>query len=151
MEPGRSFTLLLLSVLAVAMLCGCANWRSSAAAATRAPSYAVAVDSTPFYYRGPRQGIAADKTLSKDTLVTMIRHSLGWCKVRLNTGEEGYVANDDIRAASATLVAASNSPKRLSQAARFRVDSPEPTLLSRPESLPEFEPTPIPAQPNFGN
>jgi hypothetical protein len=109
------------------------------------------VDSTPFYYRGPRQGIAADETLSKDTLVTMIRHSLGWCKVRLNTGEEGYVANDDIRAASATLVAASNLPKRLSQAARFHVDSPEPAFLSQPESRPEFEPTPIPVQPNFGN
>ena len=58
---------------------------------------------------GPQQGNGADQELPKDTLVTLIRPSFGYCKVQLLQGSlEGYVASEDIRPAPPTLLAALN-------------------------------------------
>ena len=110
--------------------------------------FAVTAESTAFYLYGPQQGNGPDKHLEKGTLVSLIRPSFGYCKIKLKTGESGYVSNDDIGLASPALVAAANTPVHSSNAARFRLDSPDPRLVPPPEPLPEFfpEPTPIPEQ-----
>lgn len=119
-----------------------------ASAAAGGKFFAVTAESTPFYRYGPQQGNGPDKQLEKGTLVSLIRPSFGYCKIKLTTGESGYVSNDDIRLASPALVAAATVPAHSSSSARFRLDSPDPRLVPPPEPLPEFfpEPTPIPEQ-----
>ena len=75
--------------------------------------------------------------------MTLIRPSFGYCKVKLASGEQGYVASEDIGIASSTLVAAATAPEQ-SRSARFRFDSSDSRLITPEEPLPEFLPTPIP-------
>lgn len=82
--------------------------------------------------------------------MTLIRPSFGYSKVKLTTGEQGYVASDDIRAAPPALIAAANTPTE-SSGVRLRPDFTDPRLITPPESLPEFEPTPIPNPPDSHN
>jgi hypothetical protein len=140
------------AILATAMVCGCASSRSSAVAES-GKLYAVTVASTAFYYYGPKQGSGPDKTIPKDTPMKLIRLSFGYSKVQLLTGEAGYVATDDIGAASSDLIASLNAAsKKLTSAFPLRGASPEPRFAMPPEPpLPEFEPTPIPDPPNLGN
>lgn len=82
----------------------------------------------------------------------MIRTSFGYCKVQLLTGEEGYMANDDLAAASPALIAANASPAKVTTAASARTEFPEPDSSSVPLApLPDFEPTPIPTPSNLSN
>ncbi len=77
----------------------------------------------------------------------MIRPSFGYCKVRLTTGEEGYMANDDLHIVASTMIAtASTSAPNNATAAHL---SPDATNSQFPtsEAAPEFEPTPIPVPP----
>jgi hypothetical protein len=112
--------------------------------------YAVAAEKTPFYKFGPQQGNGPDMQLQRDTLMTLIRPSFGYCKVRLANGQEGYVANEDIKIAPAELVAAANAPPPGSvpnrHGERFNLNSTDPRLVVPPEDLPENnpEPTPLP-------
>src|SRR6188768_3492964 len=71
---------------------------------------AVVAEQTSFYRYGPQQGNGPDQTLKKDTLMTLIRPSFGYCKVHLLEGAEGYVASEDIKPAPPTLLAALNPP-----------------------------------------
>jgi hypothetical protein len=151
MKPGGKIIRLLLPMLAVTLCGGCANSKSAGAAKSPGKLFAVTAQSTPFYYRGPAQGGGPDKTIPKDTLLKMIRTSFGFCKVQLLTGEEGYVANEDIAAASPALIAATNAPARITAATSGRADSPEPDFNVPTAPLPEFEPTPIPSPPNSSN
>lgn len=107
--------------------------------------YAVTVESAAFYHYGPQQANGPDKKLEKGTLMNLIRPSFGYCKVKLTSGEQGFVANEDIGVASAALVTAVTAPPS-HDAARFHLDSSDPRLVMPPEQLPEFEPTPIPEQ-----
>ena len=109
--------------------------------------FAVTAESADFYHYGPQQGSGPDKKLEKGTLLTLIRRSFGYCKVKLSDGEQGFVANEEIGAASDALVAAASAPAE-SRNTRFRLDSPDPRLMAPPEPLPEFEPTPIPVDPS---
>jgi hypothetical protein len=111
--------------------------------------YAVTAESTAFYRYGPLQGNGPDKKLDKGTLMNLIRPSFGFCKVKLKSGEQGYIANEDIAVASSALIAAANVPPQSRRAARFDLDSSDPRLIMPPEPLPEisFEPTPIPEPP----
>lgn len=147
MQPGRIFNLLTLSIVTAALSCGCSSFGRARAAASP-KFYAVTADSTPFYRYGPQQGSGPDRTLPKDSLITLIRPSFGYSKVKLITGEQGYVASDDIRLASATLIAAVNTPPVETTATQL--DLPETPQLPF-EPSPEFEPTPIPMPPNFAN
>jgi hypothetical protein len=112
--------------------------------------YAVTTEKAPFYKFGPQQGNGPDMQLPRNTLMTLIRPSFGYCKVHLTNGEEGYVANEDIKVAPAELVAAANAPPRGSEPTthgeRFNLNSADPRLVVPPEDLPENnpEPTPLP-------
>lgn len=97
--------------------------------------FAVTADKTSFYRYGPQQGNGEDRSLPKDTLMTLIRPSFGYCKVHLVAGEEGYVASEDIRPAPPTLLAALNAPVASSSSREdFDVRSSEPPP---PETLPD--------------
>jgi hypothetical protein len=139
-------------LVAVITLCGgCAKSNPARPVAANAGKFfAVTANSTPFYHYGPQQGSGADKTLPKDTLLTLIRTSFGYAKVKLTNGEQGYVARDDIRAAPPALIAAANTPTG-SDGGHSRPDFSEPPLITPPDSLPEFEPTPIPNPPDSHN
>lgn len=146
-KPARQIALLALSIVAVALGSSCINSHSAGSRATGKKNFAVSVDAAPFYYHGPRQGIGPDKTLPKDTLVTMIRPSFGHCKVRLTTGEEGYIANDDLHSvASAMIATASTSSPNNATAAHLSPDAAN-SQFPTSEAAPEFEPTPIPVPP----
>jgi hypothetical protein len=112
--------------------------------------YAVTAQKTPFFRYGPQQGSGADMELPKDTLMTLIRPSFGFCKVHLTSGEEGYVASEDIDVASPALIAAVTGPPPAATHSggeeRFNLDSADPRLSVPPEELPGDwpEPTPLP-------
>ena len=115
-------------------------------AVSKAPSgkvFAVAAEQTSFYRYGPQQGNGPDESLPKDTLMTLIRPSFGYCKVQLLTGnKEGYVASEDIAPAAPTLIAALTAPVRSaavtsgggSEREDFDTSSTEPPP---PETLPD--------------
>jgi hypothetical protein len=148
----RIAPLVSLLVAVIMLCCGCATSDPARpVAANGGKFFAVTANSTPFYQYGPLQGSGADKTLPKDTLVTLIRPSFGYCKVKLTTGEQGYVASDDIGAAPPALVAAANTPARPSGSRHFRFDPNDPRFAPPPEVNPEFEPTPIPSPPDSDN
>jgi hypothetical protein len=152
MKPGSRIALLGLPMVAVALSWGCVNSDPApVSAAAGKKFFAVNVDAAAFYNYGPRPGSSPDRTLPKGTLVAMIRPSFGCCKVRLTTGEEGYVASDDLHFASAALLAeASAPPEHAVTAAHFSRD-PLDSLFPAPEPAPDFEPTPIPIPLNLGN
>lgn len=130
--------------VAIVVFAGCSQIEPNlSAGAAKAKRFAVTAESADFYHYGPQQGNGPDKKLDKGTLLTLIRSSFGYCKVKLPDGETGFVAKEDIGTASDALVAAANAPAD-SHKTRFRLDSPDPRLVAPPEPLPEFEPTPIP-------
>ena len=139
-----------LQLLALAVVAACSKVSSpSKAAANGGKFYAVTAESTSFYRYGPQQGNGPDKKLDKGTLMTLIRPSFGYCKVKLTSGEQGFVASEDVGVASASLIAATNAPPR--ETVKFHLDSPDPRFAMPPEPLPEFEPTPIPDPPLPGH
>jgi hypothetical protein len=133
------------------MIGGCAlTQKNILNASDGAKLYAVTSAKAPFYKLGPQQGGGPDMELPRDTLMTLIRPSFGYCKVHLVNGQEGYVASDDIKIAPPALVAAANAPPPGSESGahgeRFELNSTDPRLAVPPEDLPENnpEPTPIP-------
>jgi hypothetical protein len=140
----------LISLGAALSLCAIAGCSTVAKVATKAPTpgkqYAVTASSTAFFKYGPQQGNGADQHLAKDTLLTVLRPSFGYYKVQLTTGEEGYVAAEDVGVASPTLIAAAQMPSQPEAAPaqnsrpvgeQFRLDSNDPRLVPPPEALPE--------------
>lgn len=114
--------------------------------------YAVAANQTPFYRYGPQQGNGPDMQLPHDSIMKVIRPSFGYVKVKLQDGESGYVASEDIRPAAATLVAEKLAPppeplpatvaSQGEQGEQFGLNSDDPRLIAPPEPLPEASPTP---------
>jgi hypothetical protein len=107
--------------------------------------YSVTANQTPFYRYGPQQGNGPDMQLPRDSIMKVIRPSFGYVKVQLQDGESGYVANEDIRPASATLVAEKLAPPPelpppatiADQGEQFQLNSDDPRLIAPPEPLPE--------------
>lgn len=107
--------------------------------------FAVTADSAAFFHHGPRQGREPDKTLTKDTLVRLIRPSFGYSKVQLvASGEQGYVASEEIKPASSQLIASTattrtDSATSTSHSAveQFNLNSNDPRLVPPPEELPD--------------
>jgi hypothetical protein len=143
-------------------LAGCSSVRQITAADTKnGKLFAVAADETAFYRYGPQQGNGPDEKLPRDTLMTLIRPSFGYCKVQLVAGaKEGYVASEDIKPAPPTLVAALTAPppSAVSSSApeNFDVGSslppppeslPDPDLPPPSADLPPTSETPPPPQP----
>jgi hypothetical protein len=103
---------------------------------------AVTAEKTPFYELGPQQGRGPDRELTRDTVVTVIRHSWGYSKVKLEDGKQGFVANDDLGQAPERLIAQlTTSHEDVSD-----LPPPPPVKLPTSDNSPEFEPTPIPRQ-----
>jgi hypothetical protein len=118
--------------------------------------FVVSVESAAFFRRGPQTGREPDKTLSKETVLKLIRPSFGYSKVEVvATGEQGYVASEEIRPASSALVASVSAPKTDPLAMpstrpaveQFNLNSSDPRLVPPPEDLPPIElPAPAPRQ-----
>ena len=112
--------------------------------------YSVAASQTAFYRHGPQQGNGPDMQLPRDSIMKVIRPSFGYVKVQLQDGENGYVANEDIRPAPATLVAQKLAPPPelaplptiADQGEGFQLNSDDPRLIAPPEPLPEASPQP---------
>lgn len=140
-------------------LCGCAagamlatgcasSIKTGPLSGTTEGWYAVSSSQTAFYHYGPQQGNGPDTQLPHDAIMKVIRPSFGYVKVQLQDGESGYVASEDIRPASAALVAEklapppTPSPVYASQGEQFQLDSDDPRLIAPPEPLPETSPLP---------
>jgi hypothetical protein len=118
--------------------------------------FVVSVESAAFFQRGPQSGRDPDKTLARETVVKLIRPSFGFSKVEIAaTGEQGYVASEEIRPASSNLIASVSAPKPdpLTTAStpppveQFNLNSEDPRLVPPPEALPPSElPAPSPQQ-----
>jgi hypothetical protein len=124
---------------------GCA---SSITEGTVGDWYAVVTPETPFYHYGPQQGTGPDSQLEKDSIMKVIRPSFGYVKVKLQDGESGYVASEDIGPAPASLVkeklapAPAPSGNSASQGKRCGFNTDDPRLVAPPEPLPEATATP---------
>ena len=79
-------------------------------------------------------------------MVKLIRPSLGYCKIQVvASGLQGYVASEEIRPASSTLLAAATAPPadpvdtQTDDVAggRFNINSDDPRLVPPPEELPD--------------
>lgn len=143
MKRGLTIALFSIAIIELGLCGGCASADSpNLAAANGEKFFVVKVDSTPFYRYGPQQASRPEMTLPKDTLVTLVQPSFGWCKVELASGNQGYVANDDLTIAPSATTAVVNAPP----ARRSRTVQPEPDFsrFIPPEPLPDIEPTPIP-------
>ncbi|MDQ6656318.1 MAG: hypothetical protein M3Y80_10955, partial [Verrucomicrobiota bacterium] len=117
--------------------------------------FAVTADKTSFFRYGPQQGNGPDQELPRDTLMTLIRPSFGYSKVQLVTGsQEGYVASEDIRPASPTLLASLNPtppPAAVSSsggAEHFDVRAADPNYVPPPETLPDPDLPPASGEPS---
>ncbi len=146
-----AFAFALVSVL----FASCKSSDKPAQSTTKATRlFAVKVDSANFFQRGPRAGREPDLKLPKDTVVKLIRPSLGYSKVQVVTsGQQGYVASEEIGPASPTLLAAATTPPAGPAAEQttgpageqFNLNSNDPRLVPPPEQLPDVDlPPPAP-------
>lgn len=144
---------LLVSLLAFTGGCGTVQ-KISTIAGNNGEWFSVVAEKAPFYHYGPQQGNGPDQQLPKDSIMRVIRPSFGYVKVKLQTGESGYVASEDIRPASAQLVAEKTAPPptpppliaNQSTEEQFQMNSNDPRLVAPPEPLPEPFPTESEAQ-----
>jgi hypothetical protein len=146
--------ILLFCVLLAFLESGCASHRSAARSPAPQNLYIVTADSTPFYRHSPRQGSGPDKDIPRDTSMTLIRRSSGFCKVQLADGEKGFVASDNIRPAAGTLVASNadtHTEKPVASSGEWRAALPEPRVSAPEPSLPVSEPTPIALPASLGH
>ena len=138
-----------------ALFAGCRSADKPAQSTTKATRlFAVTVDSAAFFRHGPQQGREPDLKLPKDTVVRLIRPSFGYSKIEvMASGVQGYVASEEIRPASSTLLAAATTPPIDSVAAhatgpageQFNLNSNDPRLVPPPEELPDPDlPAPVP-------
>ena len=100
------------AVLAASLLAGCkssgviARVTKQITTPEDGKAYVVATEKTAFYRYSPKQGNGPDAELPKDTVVKFIRNSFGYSKVQVAaTGQQGFVASEDIMRASPTLLA----------------------------------------------
>jgi hypothetical protein len=133
---------------ASALLTACGMQKSNLLSGTTGGWYSVSAGETPFYRYGPQQGNGADQKLPHDALLRVIRPSFGYLKVQLESGDTGYVASEDIRPASAELLAEKFAPppptvaEHSAREQQFGLNSSDPRLVAPPEPLPEASPTP---------
>src|SRR6266550_7455361 len=135
-------------LIAPGLIAACANSTTSLAV-NSGKYYAVSAARAAFYRYGPQQGNGPAHKLPHDTLVTLIQPTFGYCKVQLMSGEQGYVASEDIHPASAELVAAATTKPSVTatdRVSRSHLNPNDPRLKMPPEPLPLDlpEPTPIP-------
>jgi hypothetical protein len=138
-----------------ALFAGCKSADKPAQSSSRATRlFAVTVDSAAFFRRGPRQGLDPDLRLPRDTVVKLIRPSFGYSKIQVvSSGVQGYIASEEIRPASSTLLAAATTPPSDPMAPhtsdpaieQFNLNSNDSRLVPPPEQLPGVDlPAPAP-------
>ncbi len=148
---GRALCLAVSLAVVGAVSSGCSTTKGVAKGASNGKVFSVTADKTSFFRYGPQQGNGPDESLPKDTLMTLIRPSFGYCKVQLMapSTQTGYVASEDIRPAPPTLLAALNAPLQASHASsereNFDVRSTSPPP---PEALPDPDLPPTAAEPS---
>jgi hypothetical protein len=123
-----------------ALFTGCRSADKPAQSTTKATRlFAITVDSAAFFRHGPRQGLEPDLKLPRDTVVKLIRPSFGYSKIQVvASGVQGYVASEEIRPASPTLLAAATTPQPTGPAGdQFNLNSTDPRLVPPPEQLPD--------------
>ena len=154
---NHSRLLLVATTFLACVFAGCSGTTKTAQttpANRDAKLFVVSVESAAFFRRGPQAGRDPDSTLAKETVVKMIRPSLGYSKVQIAaTGETGYISSEEIRPASSNLVASVSPPKvdplatpsAEPAAEQFNLNSTDPRLVPPPEELPNREsPAPSP-------
>lgn len=147
-SPASLLALALVSLLAAS----CAGHKTPVTRLESGKVFAVTADKTNFFRYGPQQGNGPDETLPKDTLMTLIRPSFGYCKVHLlPSQQEGYVASEDIQPAPPTLLASLTPPAHstsASQRENFDVRATDPNFVPPPEALPDPDLPPAAAEPS---
>ena len=147
MRLGPTIALFSVSIITVGLCGGCESTDSlKPAAASGAKFFIVKVDSTPFYRFGPAQFTGSDMILPKDTLVTLVRAETGWSKIKLTSGDQGYVANEDLTIAPSAAITAVKPP-HVRRSRTFQAD-PDPSF-SLPEPSTDIQPTPISTPPDI--
>ncbi|MEY2563924.1 MAG: hypothetical protein QOH88_2117 [Verrucomicrobiota bacterium] len=149
------FAPLVLALLAI-FSAGCKS-TDKPAKSSNSPThlYAIAVESSAFFRRGPQPGLEPDLKLPKDTVVKLIRPSFGYSKVEVvSSGLKGYVASEEIKPASSSLLASAtpapvetiNTQTNATAPAveQFNLNSNDPRLVPPPEELPNPD-LPVPA------
>ena len=152
LNPRVNYSRLALALAAVLSLCfsACSSVTKTVQKVTQPPEngklYAISADSAAFFKHGPQQGREPDQKLSRDTIVKLIRPSFGFSKVQLvASGENGYVASDDLKPASPMLVASAATARTAPghaapsspAAEQFNLNSDDPRLVPPPEDLPD--------------
>lgn len=154
LRRARSTALFAVAWMLAAFGTACSTSKNSVKTSAPGKLFAVTAEKTSFFRYGPQQGNGPDESLSKNTLMTLIRPSFGYCKVHLvATSQEGYVASEDIRPAPPTLLASLNPPAQAStstSAARenFDLHSSDPASVPPPEALPAPDLPPATAEPS---
>ena len=165
MKLLTSIGMVALLAIGISSLPGCTASRSMISRVTSAEGgkmYAVGVEKAPFFKFGPQQGNGPDEELPRDTLVRLVRNSFGYSKVVIaESGQQGYVASENLTVASAALIAAATAtpPPQIasttsptSSGENFDVESVDPSFVPPPEGLPapdlppaapEASPTPL--------
>ena len=90
----RNSATLLLSLIVLLDISACSSIEYNS---TNSPKMVVSVDHTPFYHNGPLQGNGPDLSLAKGEELEVLRKEIGYSFVRINDGQNGYVANDDLK------------------------------------------------------
>jgi hypothetical protein len=149
------------AALLAIFLTGCSSTKKPAVTTTSTAKrdgklFVVSVEAAPFFRHGPRAGVDPDSTLSRETVVKLIRPSFGFSKVEVvATKEQGYISSEEIRPASSALLASVSAPKpdplatpsTQPAAEQFNLNSDDPRLIPPPEDLPPTElPLPAPDQ-----
>lgn len=126
----------LLFLLALCLLAGCA---SPQAVKPDASAYMVSAN-TGFFRYGPAQGTGADLSLTVGQRITLLARSSGYSKIRLETGDTGYVSTDDIAPAPPPEPTPTPFPDlpRASYREDYSTDLPQPSF-DLPAELPPLE------------
>ena len=144
--------------VAISSLAGCSASRSLVNRVTSTEGgkmYAVGVERAAFFRFGPQQGNGPDQQLPRDTLVRLVRNSFGYSKVVIaESGQEGYVASEDLTVASAALIAAATAtpPPQVASVSspddNRDVQSFDPASMPPPEGLPAPDLPPAAPEPS---
>jgi hypothetical protein len=86
----------------------------------------VVVERTPFFHNGPAQGNGPDLSLIKGDIVEVIRKEIGYSFVRIEDGQNGYVANEALHLVS--------TPNQTVSQSAPSVSKPSPTPRPKTDS-----------------
>ena len=122
----KAFGFLLLASALLFQGCSSVEYNS-----TNAPRMVVVVERTPFFHNGPAQGNGPDLSLVKGDVVEVIRKEIGYSFVRIEDGQNGYVANEALHLAPTPNQTVSRPPSSVSKPS----PTPEPNTGSTNQAV----------------